>query len=216
MKGIAMNHLSHDNISLLQPSEGSVWNIDTLSRKIAVRALPYSDIFIDPGRGTSQVTSASRCNAATLLRPAPGGDFQFCSTVKVEFGNTFDAGVLLLYVNERSWAKLCFEYSPEREPMVVSVVNNGYTSDDANAFTVSGQEVHLRISRKDNVFAFHASLDGQKWIFVRAFPLDVLNDAEQILHIGFEAQAPNASGCEVEFSDFALVSGNVPDFRSGK
>lgn len=114
MKGIAMNHLSHDNISLLQPSEGSVWNIDTLSRKIAVRHC-RTVIFSSIREGAQAVTSASRCNAATLLRPARR-NFQFRSTVKVEFGNTFDAGVLLLYVNERSWRSCALNIHPNVNP----------------------------------------------------------------------------------------------------
>ena len=58
-----------------------------------------------------------------------------------------------------SWAKLCFEYSPQREPMVVSVVTRGL-SDDCNSFVVDGATVWLRIARVGSAFAFHASTDG--------------------------------------------------------
>ena len=41
--------------------------------------------------------------------------------------------------------KLCFEHSPDRQPMIVSVVTRG-VSDDANAFAVDGQTAWLRVS----------------------------------------------------------------------
>ena len=65
--------------------------------------------------------------------------------MSVDFAATFDAGVLLLWVDERHWGKLCFEFSPAGEAMVVSVVTRG-VSDDANAFMVTGRSVWLRVS----------------------------------------------------------------------
>ena len=99
-------------------------------------------------------------NAATLLGDVPPGDFQLSARVTVGFASTFDAGVLLLWLDERRWAKLCFEFSPAGEPMIVSVVCRGL-SDDANAFVVPGRSVWLRVSRVDRVYAYHASLDGR-------------------------------------------------------
>lgn len=46
----------------------------------------------------------------------------------------------------RHWAKLCCEFSPAGEPMIVSVVCRG-VADDANAFIVPGRPVWLRIGR---------------------------------------------------------------------
>ncbi|HHQ5703997.1 hypothetical protein AO825_06565 [Pectobacterium brasiliense] len=193
-------------------SQGSDWKVDNNSGRVTTTAPGHSDIFIDPGRAGSVVSSASRHNAATLMTRIPAGDFQFSATVHVEFGATFDAGVLLLRVDESTWAKLCFEYSPDGEPMVVSVINKGGTSDDANAFTVDGKQVNLRISRKENVYALHASVDGVKWIFVRAFAFD---NTEAEPEIGFEAQSPNADGCNVSFSNYALTDVSIADFRNG-
>ncbi|EOH9037651.1 MULTISPECIES: DUF1349 domain-containing protein [Klebsiella] len=194
-------------------SQGSNWKLDDVNGRVSVLASGYSDIFIDPGRAGSVVTTVSRHNATTLMTRTPAGDFQFRATVNVQFGATFDAGVLFLRVDERTWAKLCFEYSPDGENMVVSVVNKGGTSDDANAFIVDGEQVDLRISRKDNVYALHASLDGAKWIFVRAFAFD---NTEQEPDVGFGAQSPNADGCQVEFSNYALTNVSIADFRNGK
>ena len=76
-------------------------------------------------------------NAATLLTDAPAGDFQLSARVRVRFAGTFDAGVLFLRHDRETWAKLCFEFSPRGQGMIVSVVNNR-VSDDANAFPNRG------------------------------------------------------------------------------
>jgi hypothetical protein len=51
----------------------------------------------------------------------------------VEFASVYDAGVLLVHASERQWAKLCFEYSPQQRPTLVTVVTRG-TSDDCNSY----------------------------------------------------------------------------------
>ena len=40
-------------------------------------------------------------------------DFRLSARVTVDFRATFDAGVLLLWLDEAHWAKLCFEYTPD-------------------------------------------------------------------------------------------------------
>lgn len=149
-------------------------------------------------------------NAPGLVGRAPDGDFLFSARVAVEFGASFDAGVLVLWRDERTWAKLCFEFSPEGRPMVVSVVTRG-VSDDANAFVVDGPEVWLRIARIGDEFAFHASTDGRRWELVRHFALDGPGD----LHVGFEAQSPTGEGCEVTFTDIRFDRRRLDDLRGG-
>jgi regulation of enolase protein 1 (concanavalin A-like superfamily) len=191
----------------------SSWNVNAAENTITGVALPHSDIFIDPGGPGNQLTSVSRHNAATLMMPAPSGDFQFQSVVDVDFKDMFDAGALLIRFSESVWAKLCFEYSPDKEPMVVSVINKGGTSDDANAFTVEGRQINLRISKKSNVYAFHASSNGLEWILIRVFSFDSsLEEAE----IGFEVQAPTGDGCTAIFSNYSLNNTTISDFRNGQ
>ncbi len=195
-------------------SQGSTWNVDEDSGRITVFAPSNSDIFIDPNHTNSQLMTVGQHNAATLMTRAPSGDFQFSATVNVEFAAKFDAGVLFLRFDERTWAKLCFEYSPDGKAMVVSVVNKGGTSDDANAFTVEGNQVDLRISRKAKVYALHASTAGSEWVMVRVFAFDDSREGEP--EIGFEAQSPNAEGCIVNFSNYALTDVSIDDFRNGQ
>jgi len=179
------------------------WRAD--SHSVTAIAPPRSDIFVDPGGPESSL------NAATLLGVAPDGDFQLSARVTVDFATTYDAGVLLLWVDERRWAKLCFEFSPTAEPMIVSVVCRG-VADDANAFVVAGRSVRLRVSRVGPAYAYHACVDGQSWQLIRYFSID--DDPVRAL-VGFEAQSPTGEGCSVTFDDVRFVSERLADLRDG-
>lgn len=193
-----------------RPFPDDRWSVDPVSGSIRVSSIPGTDIFTDPGGNDGgQVTSSTLHNAATFLTDAPAGDFQLSARVRVRFAGTFDAGVLFLRHDRETWAKLCFEFSPRGQGMIVSVVNNR-VSDDANAFTVDGDHVHLRVSRKGTVFAFHASLDGERWELIRAFSLP---SAHKPLEVGFEAQSPQSEGCDVVFDEPRLEGRTISDFR---
>jgi regulation of enolase protein 1 (concanavalin A-like superfamily) len=172
--------------------------------ELTLLAGPRTDLFIDP-QGGSVVLNAPR-----LLGPV-AGDFQVSANVEVDFRATFDAGVLLVYVDDRTWAKLCFEYSPQAEPMVVSVVTRGL-SDDCNSFVVEGHEVWLRVARLGQAFAFHASTDGRSWQFVRHFALDAPSEVS----VGFVAQSPTGEGCTVRFTSIRASAETLVDLRSGQ
>ena len=101
---------------------------------------------------------------------APDPTFTLAAHVEVDFAATYDAGVLIIFVDERHWAKLCFEYSPRGEPMVVSVVTNG-VSDDCNSVPLGRRDIFLRVTRLGKAFAFHYSEDGLVWHMVRYFSL---------------------------------------------
>ena len=128
----------------------------------------------------------------------------------VDFAATYDAGVLVLYERDDLWAKLCFERSPQGEPMVVSVVTRR-VSDDCNSFVVDGASVWLRIARIGTAFAFHASTDGGRWQLVRHFALD--GDAEG--SVGFLAQSPTGDECAVAFERISYRAETLGDLRSG-
>lgn len=173
------------------------------SSTLTITAGARTDLFIDP-QGTAEVLNAPR-----LLGPVEG-DFLLSARVTVAFQSTFDAGVLLLYAHGRLWAKLCFEYSPLAQPMVVSVVTRG-VSDDANAFVVDGQEVWLRIARMGPAYAFHASTDGRTWQLIRHFALDAAGD----LSAGFLAQSPTGAGCTASFGDVRFAPERLREIRDG-
>ena len=209
----------------LAPSSAGLWRVDEAAGAVTVTAQPRTDIFIDPGSGSAgagtagaatadtgtELNAESMLNAATLLGDVPEGDFQLSARVTVGFASAFDAGVLLIWLSEGYWGKLCFEFSPAGEPMVVSVVCRG-VSDDANAFIVPGRSVWLRVSRIDRAYAYHASLDGQTWRMIRVFNLD---DETSRDRIGFEGQSPTGDGCGVTFDEIRFLPERLADLRDG-
>lgn len=194
----------------LLPSEPTAWRFDQTSDSLIVKALPQSDLYCNP-KGEFAADASSALNALTLLGSPSAEDFQLQARVGVEFNSSYDAGVLLIWADQRAWAKLCFEYSPDREAMVVSVVTLG-ASDDANSFTLSNREVWLRISRMGRVYAFHASTGGRTWKLIRVFTLG--NEIASHL-VGFEAQAPVGDGCTVTFDQIQFSYSSLTELRDG-
>ena len=191
-------------------SHGGVWRRDEQAGAVVADAPAHTDFYVNPG-GADSGDAESMLNAVTLLGTPPGGDFQFSARVTVDFASQYDAGVLLLWIDERHWAKFCFEFSPGAEPMVVSVVTRD-VSDDANAFVVADRSVLMRVSRVDRVYAFHASTDDQTWQLIRVF---TLGDAIDGHRIGFEAQSPTGDGCVVTFDRIAFNAERLTDLRDG-
>ena len=165
---------------------------------------PQTDHFVDP-RGAVVVTNSTRL----LFQP----DEHFMLSARAQGGlvSTYDAAVLMLYVDERHWAKLCLELSPQGQPMIVSVVTND-VSDDCNSVVLDRADAFLRVSGLGSAFAFHYSLDGQTWHFVRYFTLRERGN----LRTGFSVQAPTGEGCTVTFSAVKYTTHLLGDLRSGE
>ncbi|HEX9371086.1 MAG TPA: DUF1349 domain-containing protein, partial [Roseiflexaceae bacterium] len=84
-------------------------------------------------------------------------------------------------------------------------------SDDANAFTVAGNQVFLRIARLGRAFAFHASGDGAVWQMIRHFTLG----DEGGVQAGFLSQSPTGAGCTATFDAIRFTAERLADLRSG-
>ena len=146
--------------------------------------------------------------SATALSFAAPSQFALSARVSVSSPRTtFDAAALCLWADENHWAKLCFEYSPQGIPMVVSVVTNEF-SDDCNSSIVEGS-IHLRVSRVGPAWAFHASTNGIEWDFVRLFRLST----DAAVRVGFLSQAPTGETCEARFEDIRLTLRVPGDLR---
>ena len=166
---------------------------------------PKSDLFIDPAGDEGARPDVGRWTAL------PGDDdFTLSARVSVGFTSSFDAGALLVYLSERRWAKLCYEYSPQRKPMAVTVVTRGI-SDDSNSFTTNGDPLWLRVTRAGRAWAFHASHDGSYWEMLRYFTLGEASGAR----VGFLAQSPVGGGCTAVFDALAFSHGAPADLRDG-
>ncbi len=182
--------------------EPAGWSGD--GHTLTIETGPRCDWFVDPAGAAEPMLNGPAVVGAVA------GDFVLGARVTVDFRAKFDAGVLMVHADDRCWAKLCFEQSPQGEPMVVSVVTRG-ASDDCNSLTVTAGEVWLRIARLGAAFAFHASPDGRRWSLVRHFGLP----AEEVA-VGFEAQSPVGEGCSATFTDIRFESRRLGDIRSGE
>ncbi len=170
---------------------------------LRIGAGAHTDLFVDPrGEGTFH-------NAPRALGRVPDGDFQLSARVSLAGNATYDAGALVLWADEARWAKLCLERSPQGGNLVISVVTRR-SSDDANCFAVDGSQIWLRMSRLGRATAFHASHDGQRWIFVRHFDLGA-----ETVQVGFGAQAPTGPGCVADFDSISFTPTTLDDLRDG-
>lgn len=160
---------------------------------------------------TNDATGGPAQQAATALAfAAPEGDFTLSARVRVTGErSTFDAGALALWSGPQRWAKVCNEYSPQGDSMVVSVVTNDF-SDDANGAVFATDAVFLRIARIGPAFAFHYSLDGESWPFLRLFRLDA---DPSTLSVGFLAQAPMGAGATAVFDEIRFDRSSLRDLR---
>jgi regulation of enolase protein 1 (concanavalin A-like superfamily) len=170
---------------------------------LAVSAGPRTDWFVGPASGEATLNAPALVGSLT-------GDFLLAARLKVSFASTFDAGALVLWQDERTFAKLAFEFSPQGQPLVVSVVTRG-ESDDCNSVAIDEGAVWLRVARLGRAYAFHASLDGHSWQFVRHFRLAPTGEPE----VGFEVQSPIGEGCSAEFHEITYTGATLADLRSG-
>jgi regulation of enolase protein 1 (concanavalin A-like superfamily) len=180
------------------------WKVEP-GPSLAILAGENTDWFVDPA-GTM-----AKDNAPAALFAPPDENFLLSAKVSVQFTSTFDAGVLQVRERDDLWAKLCFEFSPQGQPMIVSVVTRG-TSDDCNSVPIQGQTVFLRIACNAQIFAFHYSLDGRYWHMVRYFTLGKLG----ALRVGFSSQSPTGQQCRAVFAEINYRAGTLADNRSGE
>lgn len=148
--------------------------------------------------------------SAPFLYQEITGDFVFRAKVHHDFISTYDACVLLAYDHETLWAKACFEFSDLGTHSIVSVMTNG-VSDDANGVSIEDNSVWLQIARKDDIFAIHYSLDGNKFQMARLTKLPM----QKTIKVGFEAQSPMGEGGLRYFQHILLEPITLDDIRDG-
>jgi regulation of enolase protein 1 (concanavalin A-like superfamily) len=170
--------------------------------RLWIQAPGKTDLFVDPRHEYEVINSPK-----ALFNPAD--TFTLSAKASVQFASDYDAGVLVLFAGGREWAKLCFEYSPQKIPFVVSVVNNTL-SDDCNHVAVESGDTYLRVAGLgEHVYAFYYSRDGKRWHLVRYF---TLNGSEKVL-VGFSSQSPTGKSCETVFSDIQYQARRLKDIR---
>jgi uncharacterized protein len=172
---------------------------------LSIVSTAKSDLFIDPADGRAEGT------APVAVFSPPDECFLLSARVTVAFRATYDAGVLQMLVRDDLWAKLCFEFSPQKAPTIVSVVTRG-VSDDCNSVIEQGDTVHLRIAQTPRTTAFHFSTDGRSWSLVRYFSLGSTDG----LRVGFSSQSPTGPGCRASFAGIRYSRETLEDIRNGR
>jgi len=172
---------------------------------LAIEAAKETDWFADPA------LDSVKDNAPAALFATADKDFLLSAKVTVPFASTFDAGVIQVRASRTHWGKLCFEFSPQAQPMIVSVVTRG-RSDDCNSAVIDGNRIYLRVALLGNAFAFHYSFDAQFWHLVRHFTLGPIDE----LQVGFSSQSPTGQGCRSVFSEINYGPRRLRDIRSGE
>jgi len=174
---------------------------------------PASSLTITAGKETdwfvSPMDGARRDNSPRLFFK-PADDFVLSARVTVDFRAQWDAGVLVLYVNDATFAKLCFEMTAEKQPSIVSVVTKT-TSDDNNSIAIRSTSVYLKIAKAGQAVFFYASEDGQTWKIIRAFSFGPGVD----VRAGFSSQSPVGDHCTTTFDQITYQAKRV-DLWTGK
>jgi len=179
--------------------------------RLTISATPKSDFFCNTGVISEEgITPASLSNAPFLFKEV-FGDFVMRVRVSHKFQDIYDAATIMVMKDLSVWAKACFEKTDFDTRAVVSVVTNN-CSDDANGCNVNTDWVWLQVARVGNAFAFHYSLDGERFDMMRFFSLP----AGESVKVGLLAQAPLGQGGERFFASFSLEERTVKNIREGK
>jgi len=174
-------------------------------KKLTIWAGEKTDLFADPQHEYTVMNSPK-----AVFRPDE--TFLLSGKAEVNFKTDYDAAVLVLYAGDDAWAKLCFEYSPQKKPYVVSVVNNGL-SDDCNHIPINGNKIYLRVAGLgNNIFAFHYSTNGKYWNMVRYFFLTTKKE----IRVGFSSQSPTGKSCTSTFSQISYAKKKLKNLRNGE
>ncbi|MGA2352118.1 MAG: DUF1349 domain-containing protein [Terracidiphilus sp.] len=179
------------------------WKIEDGGKTLSITGGKQTDWFANPFDG------ALVDNSPRLLFK-PSDDFALSAKVTVDFRSQWDAGVLVLYINDRVWAKLCFEMTIEKHAAIVSVVTRE-TSDDNNSIAIPGNSVYLKMAKAGAAIFFYASQDGEHWTIIRTFTLGKNPD----LRIGFSSQSPTGNDCTTVFTQIEYVPRKI-DLWSGR
>jgi uncharacterized protein len=172
--------------------------------RITIVAGEKTDMFRDPN------VTYNTDNAPKLLFE---GDYNFVLTASIEhaFTNKWDGGAIVIREDSLHWIKFCFEKDYTGAKRVVSVVTRDI-SDDCNSEEINTNKVFYKVAKADNVITLYCSGDGRKWFLVRHLQFDT----KKGFKLGFLAQSPTGSRCEVKFSDIDYKLVKIKDPYSGE
>ena len=172
---------------------------------LTLRAEAKSDNFNDPDGKLSNHSAPVLLTQVDNTKP-----FTLTTQVAPQFLETYDAGVLYVYLRPDWWQKFCFERDERARTRVVSVRTIG-TSDDNDHAIITAKQVYLKISSDTKTIGFYHSLDGKQWELARLYK----NDYPASIWLGLSAQSPVGKGMSTRFENCTLTQTSITDFRLG-
>lgn len=172
--------------------------------RLTITAGEKTDMFRDPN------VTYNTDNAPKLLFK-PADNFVLVASIQHSFTNKWDGGALVIKSDSLNWVKFCFEKDYTGARRVVSVVTKN-VSDDCNSVEVSSDKIFYKIAKADNVITLYYSSDGVKWFLVRHLQFDL----KPGFRLGFLAQSPTGTKCEVLFSDIRYEARKIKDPYTGE
>jgi regulation of enolase protein 1 (concanavalin A-like superfamily) len=158
-----------------------------------------TDMFRDPN------VTYNTDNAPKLLFKADE-DFILSTAIEHSFTSKWDGGAIIIKSDSLNWVKFCFEKDYTGARRVVSVVTKNI-SDDCNSVEINSDKVFYKIAKAGNVVTLYYSTEGTKWFLVRHLQFD----AKPGFKVGFLAQSPTGTRCEVKFSQINYEKGKIKD-----
>jgi len=149
----------------------------------------------------------SKVNNAPMILFEPEGDFTLSAKVSGDLKAIYDVAALVIYDNENTWAKLCYENSVFEEPTIVSVVTREF-SDDCNS-EKTGEYAYLAVVKKSDEYSFFYSQDRKVWKMIRHFNLKTSGK----IKAGFAAHGSRGNGFTGIFSEIIYRDGTIHDMR---
>ncbi len=147
--------------------------------------------------------------SAPFLYQELEGDFVAKALIEPDFSSQWNAVALMVIEDSLNWIKFAFENSDATGPGIVSVVTRG-TSDDANgAILKEHARIWLALVRKDQLYAMHWSIDGNKWYMARLTKLP----SKKNVQIGIEMQSPVGKEATHKIHFFELEHRSVENLR---
>ncbi len=169
---------------------------------------------LSAGKGSDLYTNADgskRSDTAPRLLFTPVGNFILTVRVGAAFNAPFDGGALVVYGDSANSAKLLFEHARDGSNGISSTVSKG-VGDDAHHGTREGRSVYLKLARRDQLYVFYTSPDGQRWHMVRNFGLPFGSP----VRVGFSAQSPLGDSFTAQFSEIRYRPVAFTDFWQGE
>lgn len=179
-------------------------NYSVQGNTLTIVAGEKTDMFRDPN------VTYNTDNAPKLMFQ-PADNFVLTASIQHSFVNKWDGGAIVLIEDSLHWIKFCFEKDYTGRRRVVSVVTNDI-SDDCNSIETTGDKVFYKLAKADNVITLYASVNGIKWLLVRHFQFNT----NKPLKVGFLAQSPTGTKCQVKFSDIHYRAVKIKDPYTGQ